>query len=107
MSDPYEVETHAVRVLSALFLQLVRASWPAVKVAFRDAIPRLEVTGPSGVVIDVRMDEDGAQFVFRPSFRRHSIEDVPGAVEAVLTLVRDCGGSLSSDARSAGGGAGE
>ena len=93
MNDPWEVEAHAVRVLSALYREMVRVAWPVAVPQFRDAIPRIEVTGRrSGVVVDVRVDGDGAHFVFRPSLRRHPASDVVGAAGVVLALVCACDG---------------
>ncbi|HEX2315922.1 MAG TPA: hypothetical protein VHJ17_19410 [Thermomonospora sp.] len=106
MGDAWEAEAHAVRVLSALYREIVRVAWPSVMPQFRDAIPRVEVTGGSGVVVDVRVDEGGAEFVFRPSFGRHSTGDVEGAAVALIALVRDCGEKVSIPG-GPGGGSGE
>ncbi|ACY97237.1 MULTISPECIES: hypothetical protein [Thermomonospora] len=95
MSDAHEAEARAMRVLSALLREAVRVAWPEVRPALRDAIPRLEVAGPGGSVVDVRVDEDGERLVFRPSLRRHSADDIPGAVAVLLALARQRGNAAA------------
>lgn len=105
MSDPWEVEAHALSVLSALYREVVRSAWPLVLAYLRDATPRVQVTGRrSGVVVDVRVDDDGKEFVFRPSLRRHSTADVSGAAGAVLALV--CASDEPASILNSGGGRG-
>jgi hypothetical protein len=66
----------------------------SVRVGLRDATPRLEVQSVAGAVVDVRVDEEGGQFVCRPSFDRHSTDDIPGAARKVLELLGRCGGRV-------------
>lgn len=53
----------------------------------RDAVPRVELVTPSGEVADVRVDENGGDFVWRPSLQRHPGSDVVGAATAVIEFL--------------------
>lgn len=77
--------------MSRLCREVVRVD-RSVRIGMRDAVPRLEVQSASGAVVDVRVDEDGGEFVWRPSFGRHSTADVEGAARALLMLLGECGG---------------
>ncbi|XVQ11199.1 hypothetical protein ACQP1W_01100 [Spirillospora sp. CA-255316] len=88
--------------LAMLCREVVQAD-RSVRVGLRDATPRLEVRSVIGAVVDVRVDEDGAEFVCRPSFGRHSTGDVPGAARVVLALLRECGGGPPPGGAAGGG----
>lgn len=59
-------------------------------VRLRDAVPRLELVTPLGIVADVRVDEHDGDFVCRPNFARHPGSDVPGAAKAVIAFLASC-----------------
>ena len=83
--------------LGLLCREVVQAD-RSVQVELRDATPRLEVRSVAGAVVNVLVDDDGTEFVCRPSFCRHSTDDVQGAARAVLALLRECGGGLPGSA---------
>lgn len=86
---PLEAKVRELALLGELCQWIVRLG-PGIGLGFRDAIPRVELTSPGGVVVDVRVDDDGQVFVFRPSYERHPTDDVRAAAEALVTLVRSC-----------------
>ena len=59
-------------------------------VLLRDAVPRLELVTPSGIVADVRVDEHDGHFVCRPSFARHPGRDVAAAATALIAFLASC-----------------
>src|SRR5512139_4232731 len=81
-----EAKVRDLALLAALCRRVVRLG-PGIGLGFRDAIPRVELTSPGGVVVDVRVDDEGEVFVFRPSYERRPTGDIRAAAEALVTLV--------------------
>ena len=87
---PVDRKSEQLRALSALCAQLYRVAGHEVGVRLLDAWPRIEVT-KTGPVVDVRVSDDEPEFVIRPLHRRHSVADIPGAAEAVLSMLGELG----------------
>lgn len=92
MKGSAEAEVRELRAVVELLRELARiGALRGVGVQLRDAVPRMELVTSNGVVVDARLAEGGTEFVWRPTFRRYPITDVPGAARALQTLLRECG----------------
>lgn len=94
--DAREAEVRELAAVVALFRELGRiGALAGMRAQMRDAVPRMELVTSTGVVVDVRVDLRAAEgcgaFVFRPSFGRHPVDDVPGAARALVAVFRACG----------------
>lgn len=87
MAHPVEIKLRDLGMLGELCRWVARTD-PGVVIGLRDAIPRLELSFPGGLVADVRVDEDGQVFVCRPSFRRYPTRDMAAAAVALAAFVR-------------------
>src|SRR5256885_1006604 len=77
-----------IRKLSLLFSEVFSlAEEGALQAQFRDAVPRFELMNRAGLVADVRIDENGTDFVWRPTFGRRPVSDIPGAAQALVELL--------------------
>jgi hypothetical protein len=85
-----------LQVLALLCREIV-LQHAGISVTMRDAVPRLEVHGVGGAVVDVRLSDDGSEVVFRPSYARHSAADLPGAASAAVALIRACADEPGED----------
>jgi hypothetical protein len=91
MESSAEAEIRELEAITALCRELAQAGGLAgLGVQLRDAVPRMELITPAGVVVDVRVDSASGEFVWRPSFERHRVTDVPGAARALVAFLRQC-----------------
>lgn len=92
LTDSAEAEARVLTAVVELCRALARSgSLTGLGVQMRDAIPRLELTTSSGMVVDVRVEDDGDHFVWRPAMRRHPVDDVPGAARRLCDYLAECG----------------
>lgn len=89
VGDAADWRPRALRLVSLLCREIARTD-PSVGLGLRDATPRLELQSVTGVVVDVRVDDDCADFVLRPSFRRCSTSDIAEAARMALRSLRMC-----------------
>ncbi|MDX6744985.1 hypothetical protein [Actinocorallia sp. A-T 12471] len=72
--------------MAPLLRLLYKKAGESLSLVLRDAVPLVEVKR-GDVVVVVRVDEDGREFVMRPAYRRRPADDIEGAAVAVLEEV--------------------